>query len=246
MVAGSDVSLAGQLVGERGKPSRDVRGIGVRVAGGEADVADAGVGQRRRDVFGGVAVLAEDEGFLAGVLGGEHVDQGVHLGVPGGVPVPEPVEQFGDGVVVVGQVLAQGGLEYGRVDPLGLGRQGLHQRGVTGRDAAVEIPVAFDVLVGYGDLLVAEGAERDGQLVVDRVNEQFVAGALTLQGQDERVSGGGQALEETDPDEAADVAAAGADVVKVLGVDGGVVGAWVVVVGETVARQDQVADGVEG
>jgi hypothetical protein len=59
------------------------------------------------------------------VVVGEQVDQGVDLGVAGGVPVAEPVQQPRDGLVVLGEVLAQVGLEDGGVDPLGLGRQGL-------------------------------------------------------------------------------------------------------------------------
>ena len=54
----------------------------------------------------------------------------------------------------------------------------------------MQVAVAFDVLVGDGDLPVGERAEGNRQLVVDGVDEQFVAGPLPLQGQDEGVPGG--------------------------------------------------------
>ena len=59
----------------------------------------------------------------------------------------------------------------------------------------MQVAVTFDVLVADGDLFVGEGAERDRQLVVDGVDEQFVAGPLPLQGQDEGVPGGGEPFE---------------------------------------------------
>ena len=49
----------------------------------------------------------------------------------------------------------------------------------------MQVAVAFDVLVGDGDLPVGERAEGNRQPVVDGVDEQLVAGPLPLQGQDE-------------------------------------------------------------
>ena len=96
--------------------------------------------ERLGDVLGGVAVLGEDQHLLAGVLVAQQVDQGVDLGVTGGVPVTEAVQELGDRVVVLGQVLAQRGLEHCGVDPLGLGRQATSLSVfVAGGDAAVQV-----------------------------------------------------------------------------------------------------------
>jgi hypothetical protein len=48
--------------------------------------------------------------------------------------------------------------------------------------------VALQVVVADGDLTIREAPQRDLQLLVDRVDEELVAGSLALQGQDEGVA----------------------------------------------------------
>ena len=69
------------------------------------------------------------------------------------------------------------------------------------------VAATLNMLIADGHLLVAMRTERKGQSVIDRMDEQFIAGPLALQGKDKGMARRGHTFEESNAHKSADVSA---------------------------------------